>query len=871
MLPIKIKNITLCFLMILSGLCYAQSKSINGKITGANNLPIDGVAIVLYDAAKNIVTYTITNELGIYNMEAAIQENYVLEVTHISYLKQTRIITGEDVAKTSLSIDFKLEENTASLDEVIIISSNEVKDTVRLDLDKLKLYEDSNLQEILEKIPNFRLNDDGAIIYKGKNIDKILVNKKPSFENQNSIALESIEKSIIDGISVINNYNDAFTLDFDENKETVLNIDTKDDFKNILNGSVEGKIGYQDKYEFKGKGFLFSKNLNAFLTNNTNNIGKTTITSNEIRSIFKEGLPISSYHEESLGRLFATNENLQKDFFTSTNLTLRNQTQRLKTAGIFYYIAPNRVNSVVQNVSTLDNISLLNTIDETKAKTQSFLSAISIAYKISNKSILSYNLNVDYVNNRNKSTVENELFDNGTPNGINTTFSNNNNNIFSLYHQVLFTNKLQENLILEAKGAYFSEGTKLLNDYSIQQNMSITDNAQNYKFDKNQAQATIAIKYKFSDTFIPRISANYYRTQEELKDRNLNNSMIIRRERDSYFVNIEAKGNGVTKGLDYDFNIGLNPFTNRLVTNNTEESHIFVPIKASLNYENKLNRYYIDYSRSRDFNDIFSGVNTIQPFNSIWNGNSLLPLEFNTSSTVKASYNYNNIFDGEAFSISVTHSTDKNSLQRNFIAQQNGISEFNLFLADKSNTLKASSYYSKVLSPLKYPTKIGVFVNYNQVKYPSIIAQQEVDVLTRVISPSVRVQTITDNLLNFEFSSKISFSSDEVVNTTYNATYTRNSFAVLLKNKIWKGNITFLYDNNHINNVTYSRKNLNLGLSYTKNNMVFSMEARHVGELLSFFENDAYNSQFIISNGITNTIVNNESLNYIILGIKFKL
>lgn len=872
MLPINIKHITLLFLMMLSGLCLAQSKSIKGKVTGAQNIPVDGAAVVLYDTKKSIITYTVTNEFGAYTLEGDVKENYTLEVTHISFLKKVKTITANDITKSPIVIDVVLEENTASLDEVIIISSNEVKDTVRLDLDKLKLYEDAKLQEILEKIPNFRLSDDGTIIYKGKNIDKILVNKKPSFENQNSIALESIEKNIIDGISVINNYNDEFTLDFDENEETVLNIDTKEDFKNILNGSLEGKAGYQDKYEFKAKGFLFSKNLNAFLTNNTNNIGKTTITSNEIKSIFKDGLPISGYQEQTLvGKLFSTNENLQKDFFTSTNLTLRNQTQRLKTAGIFYYIAPNRVNSIVQNTNTLDNVSLLNTIDENKAKTQSFLSAISLAYKLSNKSILSYNLNVDYVNNRNKSTIQNELFDNGNPNGVNTTFSNNNNNIFSQYHQLVFTNKIQKNLILDAKGAYFSEGTKLLNDYSIQQNTSIVEDVQNYKFDKNQAHASIGLKYKYSDAFIPRLSANYYRTQEELKDRNLNNSLLIRRERDSYLVNLEVTGDGIVKGLDYDFNIGFNSFTNTLVTNNIDKSDTFVHVDASMSYENKLNRYHIGYERFRDFNDIYSGITTIQPFNSIWNGNSMLPLIFNSSSLIDASYNYNNIFDGEAFSVSASYGTEKNTLQRNFIAQENGISEFNLFLADKTNIFKVSSYYSKTLAPLSYPTKIVVSASYNQIEYPSIIAQQEVDVLTKVLSPSLRVQTITDNFFNFEFASKVSFSSDEVANTTYDATYTRNSFAVLLKNKKWNGNITFLYDNNHINNITYSRKNLNLGVSYTKNNMVFSMEARHIGELLSFFENDAYNSQFIISNGITNTIVNNQSLNYIILGIKFKL
>lgn len=872
MLSIKIKNIALLFLMMLSGLCLAQSKSIQGKVTDTQNLPVDGAAVVLYNTTKSIVTYTITNEFGLYELEGETNENYVLEVTHISYLKQKITITANDLIKSPIVINITLEENTASLDEVIIISNNELKDTVRLDLDKLKLYEDDNLRDILNKIPNFRLSEDGTIIYKGKSIDKILVNKKPSFEYQNSIALESIEKNIIEGISIINNYNDDFSLDFEENKESVLNIDLKDESQSIVTGSLEVKAGYQDKYEFKGKGFLFSKNLNAFLTNNTNNIGKTTITSNEVKKLFSEGQPFSRYQGQTLSGLFATNENLQKDFFTSTNLTLRNQTQRLKTSGLFYYIAPDRVNSIVQNISTLDNVSLLNTLNETQAKTQSFLGVLSIAYKISNKTIATYNVNANYIDNKDNSNVQNELFDNGMPDGMNITFSNNRNNIFSSFHVLSVKSKLQKNLILETKASYYHEGTKLLNDYTITENNNMfTDATQRYRFDKNQVLGSVGLKYKASNAFISLLTASYYKENEEIKDRDLNNAMLIKRSQDNYLVNLEITGEGIVKGLDYEFIVGLNSFTNNLTVDGIENSEVFIPVDLWLDYENRLNRYSVSYTRTRTFNDIVLGISSIQPFNSIWNGTNLFALGFNTANNFSASYDYDNLFDGEIFSISVKYKNQKDVVRRNFIQQQNGISEFDFFIADKATDLKLSTFYSRTLSPLKYPTKVDISASYNQVEYPAVIAQQEVDVVTRTISPELRVETITDNLLNFSLSSKVSFSSDEIQNTTYDAVYTRNSFAVLLKNKQWKGNITFLYDNNHINNVTYSRKNLNLGLSYTKNNLVFSVEARHVGELLSFFKNDAYNSQFIISNGITNTIVNNQSLNYIILGIKLKL
>ncbi|WP_299883990.1 carboxypeptidase-like regulatory domain-containing protein [uncultured Lacinutrix sp.] len=862
-----IKTIIIIIFTMVFKQGFAQTKTIKGTIIDTYNLPVESAPVVLYDTDKNIVTYSVTNEDGFYELDTeTLTPGFFLKVSHLSFKVQEYAFKAENIQELN-TVDFILEDNADALDEVIIVSSNKVKDTVKLDLEKLNLYEDDNLKEILTKIPNFRLSDDGTIIYKGKNINKVLVNNKPSFVNQNSIALESIENKIIEGISIFNNYNDDFTIDFDDNQESVLNIDTKKESQNIFNGSVEGKYGYQNKYEFKGKGLLFSKNLNAFLTNNTNNIGKTTITSNEIRKLFNEGQPFSPYQGQALGQLFSRNENLQKDFFTSTNITLRNQTQRLKTSGILYYIAPNRLNSIIQNTGTLDNVSLLNTQEQTKSKTQSFLGAFLVAYKLSNNSILTYNINANYIDNTNRSNINNQLFQNETISGTNTITSNNLNDIFTSYHQLALKSKLQKSLISETRFKYYNENSKLLNDYTINNQSILTKNEQQFKFSKQSIEAETALKYKFSKAFIPSLSLNYTNTADAIKDRNQSNTVVIDRILNNYKLNFNISGRKILKKLNYDVAIGLQSINNKIRTNNSKEQTIFVPIKASIDYENKLNRYYVDYARSNRFNDLQSGINTIQPFNTNWIGNIAFPLAFNTTNSIKAGYNYDNLFDAKLFSISLGYENQKNTVRRRFVQQQNGVSDIVLFIADKSTNFNASSFYSKTVFAYKYPTKIDFGVRYNLDSYPI----QNVDVKTNNIAPELKLETITDRLLNFRFSSKISFINDKVGAQKYNSTYTNNAFAVLLKNRQWKGALSFLLDNNRINGINYSRKNLNFELSHTKNKTTFSIEARHLGELLDVFKNDSYNSQFVIRDGIINTIVNDQSLNYIILGIKYKL
>ena len=864
-------KITVHILFVMTfGLSFAQNRTIKGKVLDVENIQIENAAIVLYDTNKKIISYTISNQDGYYEIETEnLKIDYTLKITHIIFFPKEYVFKQKDIEIQAVNLNFILDENKNTLDEVIIVSSNKVKDTVRLDLKKLKLYEDDNLKEILSKIPNFRLSDDGTIIYKGKNINKVLVNNKPSFVNQNSIALESIENKIIEGISIINNYNDDFTIDFDEDEESVLNIDTKKQTQSVFNGSIESKYGYNNKYEFKGKGLYFSKNLNAFLTNHTNNIGKSIMTSNEIKQLFSKEQPISNYQEKSLRILFSRNENLKKDFFNSTSITLRNQTQRFKTSGVLYYIAPNRINSIVQNIETLSNTSLLNTQNQSTHKSHTVLGAFLIASKLSDRTILTYNLNANYIDDKNKSKIDNQLFETGIPTGTNNTLSNNTNITVASYHQLVLRSKLKNSLISETKIKYYNEDSELLNNYEISNPNTVIFNQQEFNFTKNVLTGEASLKYKFSNIFISSFTLGYTTTKENLKDEN--NNLITNRGLNDLNVGFKTNGRKVFKKLNYDFFIGINSFENKILNSSSVKKKIFIPIDISLDYENRLNRYYIGYSKSSRFNNLESGINTIQAVNDSWIGTAKLPLNINTSDNFNISYNYDNLFDAELFSLSFKYSNQKNEIRKRFVEQQNGIRTFKLFNAKKSNNFRASSFYSKTVFPYEYPTKLDFELRYNAGSYPILSDSKTNDASINSISSEVKFETITDNLLNFRFSSNLSFVKDKIDNQTYNSSFISSAFSILIKNNRWRGTLSFLFDKNYINSNDYTRKNLNFSLSHTKNKATFSIEARHIGELFSFFENDTYNTQFVVSNGTINTVINNQSLNYIIIGIKYKL
>lgn len=865
-----LSKITSLLFIMAFGLSFSQTKIIKGGIMDAQNLPLEGAGIVLYDIDNKILTYSISNAEGLFKIETEIlKTNYTLKISHIAFLTQLHLFKESDIDAETINLSFILKENTNALDEIIIVSSNKVKDTVRLDLESLKLYKDDNLKEILGKIPNFRLSDDGTIIYKGKNINKVLVNNKPSFVNQNSIALESIENKIIEGISIINNYNDDFTIDFDENEESVLNIDTKKQSQSIFNGTIEANYGYNNKYELKGKGLLFSKTLNTFFTNHTNNIGKLTVTANEIKELFSQGQPISNYQEESLGALFSRNENLKKDLINNTNFTVRNQTEKFKTSGVLYYIAPNRINNIAQNIETLKNEPLLSLQNESKYKSHSVLGAFLIASKLNEKSILAYNLNANYIDSQNNINTKNQLTQSDIHNNLDNILFNNSNQTFASFHQLVLRSKLKSNLIYETKIKYYDENSELLNGYEINNPNSQIFNQQKFDFYKDALSGDISLKYKQSNAFISSFIIGYTKTRENLK--NKNNNLITNRNINDLNLAFKANGRELFKKLNYDLFIGANLFENKILNTIATSKKVFFPTDISLDYENKLNRYYIGYTRSSRFNNLESGINTIQPINSNWIGTSIFPLNINTANNFNISYNYDNLFDAELFSLTLGYNVQENEIKNRFVEEQNGISTFKLFNAKTSNKLNASSFYSKTVFPYKYPTKLDFEFLYTKDTYPILSDTKTNDAITISISPKVKLETITENLLNFRMFANISFIEDKIGSQTYNSRFLSSAFSLLMKNKKWRGIFSFLLDNNYIRNNYYSRKNLNLELSYSKNRTTFSIETRHLGELLSFFKNDSYNTQFVVSNGTVNTIINNQSLNYIILGIKYKL
>ncbi|MFN7115219.1 MAG: T9SS type A sorting domain-containing protein [Saprospiraceae bacterium] len=85
----------LCWLLIATGIVFAQNGTISGKITKPNGTPISGAAVFLNDGAKRTITDV--------NGDVAADVNRTRGVTTLDYVQISRLIDGTDTAFASIT------------------------------------------------------------------------------------------------------------------------------------------------------------------------------------------------------------------------------------------------------------------------------------------------------------------------------------------------------------------------------------------------------------------------------------------------------------------------------------------------------------------------------------------------------------------------------------------------------------------------------------------------------------------------------------------------------------------------------------------------------------------------------------------------
>jgi hypothetical protein len=528
------RHIALLF-FLLPTLILAQSSIFSGSVLDAESLPINSASIVVLNKKGKIITYSITNEKGKFNLEFnTADKEVIIKLSHIGY----KTIKKQVSNTTNKLFELILEEKEFELDE-IVIKNSQVRDTMRIATDSIGLTKRSTLRNILDKTEGFNVSENGGITFRGKKINKILVNKKEVFINQNKIALDNLEYDIMEDLELINNYKDKYNIDFNNFSTSVLNVNTKDKFKGIFKLFGDLAAGIDEKFFLKLKGFYFSDKLNSFATSNTNNIGDKEFDFTNISNTFK--IQSTDLFRNNFTPFFREDNLLKKGFNSNSSVILRKESKKSRMGFVAYYNNLDQEKNIFQTSKFEDNSVLRQDSTKVVSKGNSLVSNFLYSNILNKKSVLSFRWDVIYSKVVKDNTIN---VTNYSPvlsiNEQNTI----NSSSFLSSSEISFKSKLNSKMIFSSDFEYNLEHTdrdfvsnyRINNDNgSVSQNFKIEN--QSYNLDVN-----------FDNRINKYISTLFGIEFIYLTDRLLNTEPL---SRNVYLTNLLFQARGQRKTWDY--------------------------------------------------------------------------------------------------------------------------------------------------------------------------------------------------------------------------------------------------------------------------------------------------------------------------------
>lgn len=291
------KNFFLIFVLSSTMLCYGQSKSfeISGTLMASDvKAPLESATIHLERVKDStLVTYTISDSKGKFKLiDRTSDHSLNLYISYIGYKTYKRTI-AIDKAIIDLKV-INLETDTNILDEVVIRSRAPItikKDTLEFNVKSFKTKKDANVEDLLKKLPGVEVDADGKIKVNGKEVNKILVNGKPFFGNDPTIATRNLTKDIIEKVQVTDTKTEAqaFSGETVDGQNKTINLTIKKENNKGVFGRLAAGAGTDKRNEFAGMFNNFDNDRRISVLVGGNNINSVGFSFGEIQKMFGRG------------------------------------------------------------------------------------------------------------------------------------------------------------------------------------------------------------------------------------------------------------------------------------------------------------------------------------------------------------------------------------------------------------------------------------------------------------------------------------------------------------------------------------------------------------------------------------------------------
>ena len=325
--------VIICVTFFLFSRVWGQGSVTGTLFDSAYHFVLPSATVAVYNAADNtLIQYRLTNNLGEFRLEKLpLNVGLRLVASYVGY-EQTVLKVVLTEKEPDINVRYiHLRRAGQELKEVVVTAVPPVSmhnDTLEFNADAFKLDSNAVAEDLLSRLPGVVVWGDGTITVNGQEVKSLMVNGKPFFGGDATVATRNIPKTAIDKVQVYNkNTNPQNRLD----SSMEVNIKLKAEKSTGYFGKAGGGYGSDSRYEADGGINGFSPRTQLGIAGAANNTNKVPGNLDALlkNSTFKEGETDRNYQSDfqtpGINRSTALGMLFQHDFIPDANFYKNNR------------------------------------------------------------------------------------------------------------------------------------------------------------------------------------------------------------------------------------------------------------------------------------------------------------------------------------------------------------------------------------------------------------------------------------------------------------------------------------------------------------------------------------------------------------------
>ncbi|MEY1640444.1 hypothetical protein [Tenuifilum osseticum] len=311
-------------------LTFAQN-TIEGKVKSSDGVFVSDISITVHpkDNTSKILSYCYSDENGVFVLKIDSKSDSVLLFFRSLQIKDTALLISNSNHKLFITLYPKIN----NIDEVKVASSPiRVKgDTISYLVSSFATENDFSIGDVIDKMPGFKVDENGKISYQGKEIRKYYIEGMDLLEGNYSLANKNLPQTSVASVEVLLNHQPIKAVGTAiPTDETALNIKLKNNV--ALTGVAKGTIGQKPiMWDVNTTPMAFQKRQQIILSWQNNNLGNSmfdqhqsiTINNGEVDGLYT----IKDTYVSTPNISFP---NVKKAVFTDNNTNLMTYNQIVK-------------------------------------------------------------------------------------------------------------------------------------------------------------------------------------------------------------------------------------------------------------------------------------------------------------------------------------------------------------------------------------------------------------------------------------------------------------------------------------------------------------------------------------------------------------